>query len=415
MVQRTPELSLKTEAWGDGLDIFRVLHDPDLRQKEFPITAAKVFLAHAASSPLPFRVSEAMVDYVRRASTEGQWEYINHQIEEETRDFAALLLGAEKDEIALVASTSAGLNIVAAGLPWQSGDNVIIADGDFPANVYPWLNLQALGVQVKFIPRTEDGSVTLKNIIPLVDQRTRLVSLSSVNYLTGFQIDVPGIGAYLKGRNILFCVDAIQSAGIFPTDLKYVDFLAAGANKWLLGPLGTGILFVSKKNFDVLSPSWVGWKNVRSYNNYTAYDLCFVDSAKKYEPTPICISGMFGLHSALKMILEVQVTEIAARLADVRHRLVSILKEKGFNVLNGGDEQRYTGITSFTSPKIDIAGMRNQIDADGFVVSLRDGLTCGKYIRVGPHFYNTDDEIQRFLDNLPTLRRLRKSHYRKLN
>jgi cysteine desulfurase/selenocysteine lyase len=221
----------------------KLLEESVLRHYEFPITNRKVFLAHAAASPLPRRVSSAMTQYLDVASTEGQWEYLYANVEEETRRDAAKLIGAHKEEIAFVSSTSIGLSMVASGISWQKDDNVIIADGDFPSNIYPWLNLQNRGVTVKFIPIHHDGAVTLDDVMNQVNDNTRLVSLSSVNYVTGYKIDVSAIGQYLHEKGILFCVDAIQSLGAIPIDITYVDFLAAGAYKWLLGPLGIGILY----------------------------------------------------------------------------------------------------------------------------------------------------------------------------
>jgi selenocysteine lyase/cysteine desulfurase len=400
MVPRALEESL-VEAAGAVLKIPALLNDGALRHREFPITATRFFLAHAASSPLPSRSAEAMAKYIMQASAEGQWAYIHHDVETETRHYAAELLGADQQEIALVASTSAGLNIVASGLDWQSGDSVIIADGDFPANIYPWLNLERRGVQVRMIPRRKDGAVLLPDVISLLDERTRLVSLSSVNYLTGFRADIDSIGKYLSSRGILFCVDAIQSAGTLPIEIEHVDFLAAGANKWLLGPLGTGILYVKKRHFPRLRPSWVGWKSVRDSHKYTEYDLTFPDTASRFEPTPVCVSGLIGLHAALKLILGVGVADIAARLVEMRRRMVPVLLQKGYEVLGGDDPQWDSGITSFTSDVVDITALQKRLDESGYVVSLRGGLTGGRFIRVSPHFYNTDEEINRFLNFLP--------------
>jgi len=383
------------------MDISNLLENPLLRQNEFPITASKTFLAHAAVSPFPRRIASAISGYTQRVSTEGQWEYIYADTENETRKYAAVLLGASEDEIAFVSSTSLGLSIVAAGLSWQKGDNVVIADGDFPSNIYPWLNLQRRGVQIKFIPRNKDGVVTLADIESLADKNTRLVSLSTVNYISGFRIDVTTIGSYLHERNILFCLDAIQSLGAFPIDTTHIDFLAAGANKWLLGPIGIGILYIKKKNLGLLNPVLAGWKCVQSSKNYTSYNLCFLDSARRFEPGCVSIVSMVGLHAALELLLEINIEKIAGRLAVLRGLIAPSLKEKGYQVFGLNGPEQTSGITSFSSQKQDIVQLRNKLDAGGFVVSLRDGLDGNKWIRVSPHFYNTDEEIFRFLTNIP--------------
>lgn len=372
-----------------------------LRHYEFPITDQKVFLAHAAASPLPRCVSAAMIQYLDVASTDGQWEYLYANIEEETRREAARLIGAQAGEIAFVSSTSMGLSMVASGLSWRRGDNVIIADGDFPSNIYPWLNLQNRGVTVKFIPKHDDGAVTLEDVMNLVDDNTRLVSLSSVNYITGYRIDVSAIGQYLHDKGILFCVDAIQSLGAFPIDVTYIDFLAAGAYKWLLGPMGIGILYVKTCNIERLTPVLAGWKCVQSSKEYLNYDLCFLDSAKCLEPGGINIVGIVGLHAALLLLMETGLDEIADRLAGFRRLIKAVLWEKGYDVIGPADDKLGSGITSFSSKTHDIADLRQKLDSNRFVVSMRDNFENRKCIRVSPHFYNSEDEIASFLAELP--------------
>jgi cysteine desulfurase/selenocysteine lyase len=383
------------------MDISNLLENPLLRHNEFPITSSKAFLAHAAVSPFPRRVASAISTYTQRASSEGQWEYIYANMENETRKYAAALLGASEDEIAFVSSTSMGLSMVASGLSWQQGDNVIIADGDFPSNVYPWLNLKSRGVQIKFIPRNEDGVVTWEDIDKLADKNTRLVSLSTVNYISGFKIDVSSIGSYLHQRNILFCVDAIQSLGAFPIETTHIDFLAAGANKWLLGPIGIGILYIKRGKLGLLSPILAGWKCVQSSKSYTSYSLCFLDSAKRFEPACVSIVSLVGLNAALELLLEIKIENIARRLAMLRRLIVPSLKEKGYRIFGFNRPEQISGITSFSSRKQDIVQLRNKLDSSGFVVSLRDGLDGNKCIRVSPHFYNTEEEILQFLAKIP--------------
>ena len=379
----------------------KILEESTTRHYEFPITNQKVFLAHAAASPLPRRVSSAMTQYLSVASSEGQWEYLYANVEEETRRYAARMIGAQADEIAFVSSTSMGLSMVASGILWQKGDNVIIADGDFPSNIYPWLNLQSRGVKVKFIPKHQDGAVTLEDVMNQVDDNTRLVSLSTVNYITGYRINVPEIGQHLREKGILFCVDAIQSLGAIPIDTTYVDFLAAGAHKWLLGPLGIGILYVKECNIGKLTPVLAGWKSVQASKNYLSYDLCFLNSAKCMEPGGINITGIVGLHAALGLLLEMGIDEIASRLAGFRKVIKSTLCEKGYDLIGPSEADLSSGITSFCTQTHDITILRQELDNKGFVVSLRENFDGRKCIRISPHFYNSTDEITLFLNELP--------------
>lgn len=371
------------------------------RSLEFPITQKKVFMAHAAASPLPRRVAAAMASYIDRASNEGQWEYIYTETEEDTRRLAAKLIGAEPDEIALVSSTSMGLSMVASSIPWQNGDNVVVADGDFPSNIYPWLNLQGRGVKVKFIPRNCAGAVTLDDVKSRVDEHTRLVSLSSANYVTGYRIDIDAIGKYLHEKGVLFCVDAIQTLGAIPLDVKYVDFLAAGGHKWLLAPLGTGILYVKRRCIGSLVPALAGWKSVQEGKKYHEYNLCFHDSAKRLEPGGLNITGIMGLHAALELFLEADVRQIAVKLARLRRIAKLCLMKKDYDIISPFEEERSCGIISFTMPQNFIEDFHKDLDDNGFVVSLRDGLDGRKVIRLSPHFYNNEEEISRLLDRLP--------------
>ena len=189
----------------------KVLADEALRQEESPAVREKVYLAHAAVSLLPARVARAITEYTALATERGQFEFLHREVETETRALMAALLGAKPDEIAFVPSTSAGLSMVAAGLEWSEGDSVVVSDGDFPANIYPWVALRRRGVEVKFIPRVPIGVITLADVDRPLDARTRLVSHSSVHFSTGAPLDVDAVGAHLRDRGVLFCLDAIQS------------------------------------------------------------------------------------------------------------------------------------------------------------------------------------------------------------
>ena len=371
------------------------------RNYEFPITTQKVFMAHAAASPLPRCVSSAMKAYLDHASSEGQWEFLYKDIEEDTRRLAAQLLGADSEEIAFVSSTSMGLSLVASGLSWKNDDNIVIARGDFPSNIYPWMNLKSKGVRIRFIPGSRDGAVTLNDVKAQIDNNTRLVSLSSVNYATGYKIDIPSIGRFLHDKGILFCIDAIQSLGAIPIDTTYVDFLSAGAHKWLLGPLGIGILYVKKKDIGRLSPVLTGWKCVKSNKDYLNYNLDFLDSAQCLEPGGINITGIIGLHAALELLLNAGIDIIDSRLRGFRKILIPALMQKGYELIGSAADEQSSGITAFYSPNLDMAILKQELDKSGFVVSLREIFGVGKCIRVSPHFYNLDDDITSFVNKLP--------------
>ncbi len=206
--------------------------------REFPVTQKCIYLDHAGVSPLPLRVKSAIETFLSEATNAGAFHYPKwSQQVVEIRRSCARLVHARPEEIAFVKSTSHGLSIVAKGLDWKPGDNVLIYEKEFPSNIYPWLNLQRKGVVVKIIP-SRDGRIVIDDIEKLIDSRTRLLSLSSVQYANGFRIDLKKVGGLCRNKNVLFCVDAIQSLGVIPMDVKEcnIDFLSADGHKWLLGP-----------------------------------------------------------------------------------------------------------------------------------------------------------------------------------
>lgn len=357
-------------------------------------------MAHAAMSPFPRRVCSAIQEYCCKNAADGQWEYLYGDVEEQTKQYAASLIGCDKDEVAFVPSTSAALSMLAGGISWRRGDNIVVADGDFPSNIYPWLNITGQGVEVKFIPRRADGGVYMDDVVKLVDNNTRLVSLSSVNYVTGFKLDIDAIGRYLQERHTLFCLDATQSLGALPFDCRHVDFVAAAAYKWLLAPMGIGVLYVSRKHFATVHPQIVGWKSVKEYKQYLKYDLDFPDSASRYEPSHPNGLGMVGLHAALGLIHEAGIDNVATRLEATRRTLVESLLAMGQEVISPMETKYASQIVSFIPKKHDAAEVRRRLDSNNFVVSLRDTLDNRKCIRVSPHFYNSDDEIASFLENV---------------
>lgn len=387
----------------EALDIDAIVADEDLRRREFPVVGRVIYLAHAAVAPLPARVSAAIAEYAGRAAETGQFEHLHKPAEDSARSLAAAMIGASADEIAFVPSTSAGLSLVAAGLPWKEGDSVVIADGDFPANVYPWLGLERRGVRVKRIPRNTNGLITKLDVLSALDEGTRLVSLSSVHFSTGAAIDVDAIGSMLHERGVLFCVDAIQSLGAIPLSVRHVDFLAADAHKWLLGPQGIGILFVRRDRLSELFPALLGWKSVRADRDYGHALLELKDDARRYEPGNLNALGLVGLAEALSMLQAIGVERIAERLRRLRWILVRGLFERGFCVsaTSGGDMAALpTGITSFYDPREDMAALHKKLIDEGIIVSLRDNPAGRPSIRAAPHFYSTEAEIQALLKAL---------------
>ncbi|HEX2416656.1 MAG TPA: aminotransferase class V-fold PLP-dependent enzyme [Micromonosporaceae bacterium] len=376
-----------------------LLADAELRRTTFPVTGHLAYLAHAAVAPLPAAVAGAVATLATRASTEGQFEYLTGTAEAEVRRLAAGMLSVTPEEIALVPSTSAGLAMVAAGLDWRAGDNVLVEEHDFPANVYPWLALRRLGVEVRFVAA---GSEPLHadRIVSYVDGRTRLVTLSSTHYLSGRPvIDLCGLGRWLRQRDVLLCVDAIQTLGAQSLCGRHVDFLAADGHKWLLAPKGMGLLLVRDHVLSRLRPVLTGWRSVPDPRDLRL-QAGLASSARRYEPGSVNELGLVGLHAALSLLTEVGLETVGKRIGELRQRLVSGLRQRDARLVGEPDRDDWGGIVSFTLPGEVAEVTEGRLRRAGVVVSRRQQALGGEVVRAAPHFYTSEGDIDRLLDVL---------------
>jgi selenocysteine lyase/cysteine desulfurase len=377
-----------------------ILSNEELRHREFPVAREKIFLAHAGVCPLPRRVADAIAECARQGTLGDQESFMLHRLDD-ARKLAAQLLNCQPDEIALVGPTSLGLSFVAAGLKFRKGDNILIYHDDYPSNVYPWMALAERGVEVRLLNTRSLGAIRTIDVMGQVDENTRLVALASCHFISGFRIEIEKIGKYLRERGILFCLDAIQTLGAFPTTVGYVDFLAADAHKWLLGPCGAGIFYVKKDLQEKLNPPIYGWHNVRSPNFVAQEQITFHSGAKKYEAGTQNLVGLVGLVASMELALEIGVENIAAELLRKRAWLVPALQKKGFTVLNADAKpENAGGMFSFFQPGKDLAALNKKLSDAGVVASLRADRKGQNCIRLSPHFYNTDAELQRVLELL---------------
>jgi selenocysteine lyase/cysteine desulfurase len=291
-----------------------------------------------------------------------------------------------------------GLAMVATGLEWKPGDNLVCHPDDYPANVYPWLDLRGRGVEVRAVRPRQYGNVTVEELEPLVDERTRLVALASTHFITGWRLDVDRIGQFLKQRGALFCLDGIQSFGALRTSVRHVDFAAADAHKWLLGPLGTAILYVRRERFDQLRPALVGWHSALC-PDYIAQDkLTFWPDARRYEPGSKNVAGLVGLRAALEMILSFGLESVEARVLELAGLVIAGAQRRGYEILgppagSGG----LSGIITLASSVHDVAKIHGELAEKGMVSSLRRRRDGARYLRISPHVYNHAGEIERVL------------------
>jgi cysteine desulfurase / selenocysteine lyase len=378
------------------LTISDLLQDETLRRREFPVCESKVFLAHAGVSPLPRRVAEAMKEYVDAASRDNQENVLSDEVIDETRALAAGLINAQPNEIAFVGSTSMGLAMVAAGLAWERGDQVVCYRDDYPANVYPWMDLARRGVDVRFVEPRQFGNITVEDLERVLTDRTRLVSLASVHFQSGWRLDVNGIGKHLRERGILFCLDAIQSLGALQTSVEFVDFAAADAHKWLLGPLGTAVLYVRKEHYDRFHPPLVGWNSASSPNFIAQETLVFKPDARRYEPGSLNLAGIVGLRAALQLIFECGMEAVEARVLGLTEEIIARAAEAGLTVIGPMAGQGLSGIVSLASTAVDMAKVHAKLSGSNIVTSLRHTRDGRKCLRLSPHLYNRDEELPGF-------------------
>jgi len=383
------------------MTIAQLLANEPLRQREFPVATKRVFLGHAGVCPLPRRIVEAVSNYAQQCATGDQETFVYPMILGQGRKLAAQLLNCQAEEVAFVGPTSLGLSFFASGLKFRKGDNILIYFDDYPSNVYPWLALAQQGVEVRLMNTRGLGMIRPLDVIGQVDENTRLVALASCHFISGYRIDIQAIGKSLHERNILFCLDAIQTLGAFPTTVEHVDLLAADAHKWLLGPCGAGLIYVRRSLQQHLNPPIHGWHNIRCPDYVAQAQIVFRNGAQKYEAGTANLLGLVGLVAAMELILEIGVENISQELLRKRALLETTIQAKGYTILQTNSApENASGIISMFRPGSDLTPLHQKLLDAGIITSLRADRTAQKYIRLSPHFYNTDAEFERLLDLL---------------
>lgn len=361
-------------------------------REEFPVTRKWIYFNHAGVAPIPLRTSTAIEAAAQEAATHGACLYDRwmEQVEGVRRQCAGLI-GADHQEIAFVKNTSHGLSLVANGLPWKRGDNILTVEGEFPSNIYPWMNLQDRGVELRIVAPRE-GRVFLEDLERALDRKTRLLTISSVEFGTGFRNDLDFIGRLCREKGILFCVDAIQSLGALPMDVKrcQVDFLAADGHKWLLAPEGQGFFYCAREQLDFLRPALLGWNSVRRPRDFSHYDFTLRSDAQRFEEGTWNFFGTRALGASLELLLEIGVEKIQERVLGLTDKIVEGLQERGFAVRSPRGTGEKSGIVSF-KPKKQAEAVHAALMKKGVASAARDGG-----LRVSPHFYNSEEEIDRF-------------------
>ena len=367
-------------------------------REEFPITRNYNFQNHAAVAPLCRRAAEAAREYLKRAEEYCYLDSKFYKHADYVRQRAAQLINANPDEVTFIKNTSEGLNFVANGLNWNSGDNIVTTNVEFPANIYPWQALQSRGVNLNMVLE-EDGRIPLEKLIGAINSRTRLVTISSVQFASGFRTDLATLGEHCASMGVLLCVDAIQSLGALPIDVKAmnIDFLSADGHKWLCGPEGLGIFYVRKELQGHLRPSCVGWLSMKNYFDFSRYRFDFREDIRRYDSGAYNLAGVYALGGAIDLLLEIGIERITARILALTDRLVAGARDKGYRIVSSRRPAEASGIVAFRSDVHDHEEVQQHLQSEHrIVIAVRSGR-----LRASPHMYNSEKEIDRLIEVLP--------------
>ncbi|RYG72215.1 aminotransferase class V-fold PLP-dependent enzyme [bacterium] len=365
------------------------------RLENFPFFESKICLTHASVSPLPKRAGDAIAEYAGQIVREGQFDYLHMATYLRCKERIATMLGygAVPEEIAFASSTSHALGLVATCFPWNECDNCVVADGDFPANVLVWKNLTLTrGVELKLVPHRPAMDLTWDDIEPLLDEKTRLVSLSAVNFLSGASLNLEKIGGELHARGIKFCVDGIQALGAVQLNLQHVDFVCADAHKWLLGPNGAAFMWARNEVLQTMRPQILGWLATEHRMSWFAYDTVPFPTAERFEPGARNYLGVIGMEASLGVIQEMGADVVEQRIITLRDYGASAIEAAGAELLFKPGPEHKSGIFSFRMPGRDIVELNTKLD-ERFALSLRQDRNDDYWIRVSAHFMNCENDL----------------------
>ena len=364
-------------------------------RNEFPVTRHWAFLDHAAVAPLPAPSVRAFADYATDLARNGATQFprwFDHA--EEVRKLCATLLNAEAAEVAFVKNTGEGVSFVAEGYPFRPGDNVVLAAEEYPSNQYPWMNLKARGVEVRAVP-SRGSRISIDDIRTAIDSRTRVLAISAIEFASGFRNDLDALGELCRGRGVFFFVDAIQALGAFPIDVQRsgIDALSADGHKWMLGPEGAGIAFMRREWVERLHPIGVGANSVVKPWSYSTIDFTLKPHAGRWEGGTYNVPGLVALGASLELLLGVGIESLERRVLALTDYLCDRAASAGLEVFSSREPGEKSGIVSLVKPGVSSAEIQKRCRAAGVVVNNR-----ADRVRVSPHAYNTEDEIDRFLD-----------------
>jgi selenocysteine lyase/cysteine desulfurase len=362
-------------------------------RRELPVTTRWAYFDHAAVAPLTERARRTLIEYADEVTANG---VVNDPDRvrriEAVRRQAAQLLNADPLDIAFIKNTSEGIGIVAEGLHWRAGDNVVTAEDEYPANLYPWMNLAERGVELRRVPSRE-GRILLDDLRNAIDGHTRLVSLSFVEYASGFRNDLFAVGQMCREKGVLFFVDAIQGLGVLPLDVQKmpIDFLAADGHKWLLSCEGAGMFWIRRELVEQLHPVGVGWNSVIGSRNFGRVEFRLKPHAGRWESGSPNAAGILALGASLELLLALGIDTIGQRILYLTDYLCERCRQAGMTVYSSRRPGEASGIVSLIVDG-DVGALKQRCRDAGIIVNQRAGR-----LRVSPHAYNSTEELDRFV------------------
>ncbi len=367
-------------------------------REQFPVTRRWAYFDHAAVAPISGPAQRAVLEWAADMADNGDvHEPLWSRRVNEVRGLAGRLLNADALDVAFVKNTSEGVGIVAEGFPWRPGDNVVIAAEEYPANVYPWMNLAGRGVEVRRVP-SRGSRLLLDDIVSAMDAHTRVLSLSWVEFASGFRNDLDALGQICRQRGVFFFVDAIQGLGALPLDVRQtpVDGLAADGHKWLLAPEGAGVFYLRREWVERLHPVGVGWHSVVGATDFAKIDFTLKPHAGRWESGTLNVAGIHALGASLELLLGVGIDAIANRIFELTDGLCERARAAGLQVFSSREPGERSGIVSLLPPAGgDARALKKRCRDEGIVINLRAGR-----LRVSPHCYNSPEEVDRLIATL---------------
>ncbi len=372
---------------------------------EFPQDQKLIHLNHAGVGPWPRRTVEAIKHFAEENMIHGSSQY-GRWLQEETRlrELARELINAESgDTIALMKNTSEALSVIAYGIDWQPGDEIIIPEGEFPSNRIVWLSLeQAYGVTVREVS-LQGSDYPEQQLIKQCSSRTRMIALSSVNYATGLRLKLEPIGSHCRTEDILFCVDAIQQIGACPFDVQsaQADFVAADGHKWMLAPEGLALMYCRTERLEELRLRQFGWHMVSTPGEYDRKDWHPALTAQRFECGSPNNLGIHALRSSLGLLVEIGMETVFSKILQHCHLIEEQLSEQGCQILSSQDDERRSGIVTFTHPQCDAEVLYKHLMDHNVLCAYRGGG-----VRFSPHFYHSPDKIHEACELVARLTRV---------